>query len=238
MTLIKYITLKNKYRKALLALAIIISTFAVSGSTALAAKYAPGCYADTTGKAGTCAAGAKDTASNTVDSQKYCYVVQQIPGTPASSDGKTPAVPASTAYNQVSCDNLSAPVLSTSPETAGNHQCGSGSLAVHIAINFGCHGEACVTNPPTDPVYCAPNANHNAIVDIAFAIIRFLSLGVGIIVIASIVVAGIQYTTSRGDPNATAKATQRIRSSVIALLVYIFAYAILNYVIPAGFFKQ
>lgn len=70
-----------------------------------------------------------------------------------------------------------------------------------------------------------------------FGIIRFLSLGVGIVVIASIVVAGIQYTTSRGDPQATVRAVARIRSAVGALIIFIFAYAILNYVIPYGFFK-
>jgi hypothetical protein len=71
-----------------------------------------------------------------------------------------------------------------------------------------------------------------------FSIIRFLSAGVGIIIIASMIVAGIQYTSARGDPNAVAKAQLRIRSNVVALLIYIFAYAILNYLIPIGLFKQ
>ncbi len=54
-------------------------------------------------------------------------------------------------------------------------------------------------------------------------------------IIGSIVVGGIQYTASRGDPQATATAIGRIRSTMIALLIYIFGYAILNYIIPAGF---
>ena len=67
---------------------------------------------------------------------------------------------------------------------------------------------------------------------------KFLSDGVGLVIIASVIVGGIQYITSRGDPNATQKAIQRITSSVIALLVFIFGYAVLNYVIPAGFFHS
>jgi len=102
---------------------------------------------------------------------------------------------------------------------AGKFTCGSGNDAVQVSINFGCKGQG------------------NAVTDASFAIIRVLSAGVGLIVIASIVYAGVQYTTSRGDPNATAKAIGRIRNSLFALLIYIFAAAFLNFVLPAGFFK-
>ncbi|HKR82327.1 MAG TPA: hypothetical protein VJR27_05025 [Candidatus Saccharimonadales bacterium] len=102
---------------------------------------------------------------------------------------------------------------------AGQYTCGSGDNAVKVSINFGCKGQG------------------NATTDAAFAIIRVLSAGAGLVVIGSIVLAGVQYTTSRGDPNATSKAVGRIRNSLYALLIYIFAAAMLNFVIPAGFFK-
>lgn len=101
----------------------------------------------------------------------------------------------------------------------GNYVCGAGENTVKTAIDFGCRGKG------------------NAILDLIFAIIRFLSIGVGIIIIGSIIVAGIQYTASRGDPNATTKALSRVYATVIALAIYIFSYAILNYIIPAGIFK-
>lgn len=75
------------------------------------------------------------------------------------------------------------------------------------------------------------------ILDMVFAIIRLLSMGVGLVVIGSIIMAGIQYTTSRGDPQATAKALNRVYSTFGALLLFIFAYAILNWLIPAGLLK-
>lgn len=74
----------------------------------------------------------------------------------------------------------------------------------------------------------------NPILDMVFAIIRLLSIGVGLVVIGSIIMAGIQYTTSKGDPQATAKALNRVYSTFGALLLFIFAYAILNWLIPAG----
>lgn len=72
----------------------------------------------------------------------------------------------------------------------------------------------------------------NAVLDLTFAIIRFLTLGVGVVVIGSMVFAGIQYTASRGDPNATGQALKRIASSAGALVLFMFIYAILNWVVP------
>ena len=97
--------------------------------------------------------------------------------------------------------------------------CGSGTTHVITSIDFGCQNKG------------------NGILDLLFAIIRFLSDGVGIIIVLSIIIAGIQYIASSGEPQAVSKAIARIRSSIIALVVYIFAYAILNYLIPGAFLK-
>lgn len=95
--------------------------------------------------------------------------------------------------------------------------CGDGNDATGLSINIGCRGKG------------------NPIADMLFAIIRIASDGVGVVIVGSIVFGGIQYTGSRGDPQSTAMAVNRIRSSVFALLLFIFGYAILNFIIPAGF---
>lgn len=102
---------------------------------------------------------------------------------------------------------------------AGQYTCGSGGDTVKVSINFGCTGKGTAT------------------ADVAFAIIRVLSAGVGLVVIGSIVLAGIQYTSSRGDPSATSRAIGRIRSSLTALLIFIFAAALLDFILPQGFLK-
>lgn len=96
--------------------------------------------------------------------------------------------------------------------------CGSGDSKMGISINIGCRGQG------------------NGIVDMTFAIIRFLSIGVGIIAVASIIVGGIQYTTSSGNPEATAKAISRLSNTAIALLLYFLIFAILNWLVPGGVF--
>lgn len=123
--------------------------------------------------------------------------------------------------------------------TAGSYQCGTGSDKQITSIDFGCKGDACIAsahNSTAVPAYCLQNTS--PITDLLFSLIRFLSDGVGLVIIGSIIFAGIQYTTAGGDPQNVAKAVKRIRSSITALIFFIFIYAILNYLIPAGFFKS
>ncbi len=108
----------------------------------------------------------------------------------------------------------------------GKYQCGSGvqgGKVVTTSFNFGCRGKS----------YTKPL---NPIIDMAFALFRFLSTGVGLVIIGSIIVAGIQYSTSRGNPQATEAAIKRVTNSVIALLIFIFMFAILNFIVPGGMF--
>lgn len=122
--------------------------------------------------------------------------------------------------------------------TSYKYQCGTGASAQGTSFNFGCKGNVCVgTGPQTVSQSFFCQANNSPILDILFSIIRFLSAGVGLVVIASIIVGGIQYTTSGGDPQNVTKAIKRIRSSIVALVIFIFLYAIINYLVPLGFFK-
>lgn len=102
------------------------------------------------------------------------------------------------------------------------HKCGDVSnpdSVIHTSIDFGCVGKG------------------NAMLDLSFAIIRFLSNGAGLIIIGSLVWAGIQYSGSRGDPQATAMAMNRVHSTIFALFIFLFAYAIINFIVPGVFLR-
>lgn len=99
------------------------------------------------------------------------------------------------------------------------YTCGSGENAVKTSINFGCTGTG------------------NPIEDFAYAIIKFLSFGVGLVIVASIIYAGIQYTSSTGNPEATSKAKARILNAVIGLFFYFLIFALIQYLVPGGLFK-
>ncbi len=66
--------------------------------------------------------------------------------------------------------------------------------------------------------------------------INFLTAGVGVVIIIMVIIGGIQYSTSSGDPNATGAAKARIANALIALIAFILMYAVLQWLIPGGAF--
>ena len=114
----------------------------------------------------------------------------------------------------------------SAPKTTGTDgkQCGKGEKTVITGFNFGCRGNN------------YKGLQLNPIIDILFAIFRFLSAGVGLIAIGSVIVAGIQYSTARDNPQATQNAIKRMTNTIIGLLLYLFIFAIANFLIPGGLF--
>lgn len=101
-------------------------------------------------------------------------------------------------------------------------QCGRGDSKIKTGIDFGCKGDQGTID--------------SGILDLLFALLRWLSIGVGIVAVISIIIGGIQYTASQDDPQASAKAIDRIRNTVFALLLYVFIWAIANWLVPGGLF--
>jgi hypothetical protein len=106
-----------------------------------------------------------------------------------------------------------------STPNSGKYTCGSGKNEVKTKFNFGCLGKG------------------NPIVDVLFALLRFLSIGVGVVVAMAIILSGIQYATSEGNPEQTAKAKDHIKDAIFALLIYMFIFSILQYLVPGGLFN-
>lgn len=65
-------------------------------------------------------------------------------------------------------------------------------------------------------------------------LIVFLSALVGIVVTASIIIGGIQYSAAGDNPQAVAAARKRIFNAILALLIYGLLYGFLNFIIPGG----
>lgn len=105
-------------------------------------------------------------------------------------------------------------------DRCGNQQSGS---SVETSFDFGCLGNA------------GPD-KMGAIEDVVYSIIRFLTAGVGIIVVIVIILSGIQYSASQGNAEATQQAKSRIQNVIIGLFIYLFAFAIIQYLVPGGLF--
>lgn len=121
--------------------------------------------------------------------------------------------------NRANCDNLN-----TTQFVDAKDQCGKGENKVDLSVNIGCFGDD------------YPNPTINPIIDMAFAFFRFMSAGVILVIIGSIIYAGIQYSASRGNPQAVELSMKRVINTVIALLLFIFLLSITNFLVPGGLF--
>jgi hypothetical protein len=95
-------------------------------------------------------------------------------------------------------------------------------------------GACSINNPSQNDLDKCLNAN--PIVGDLNMVINFLSAGVGIIVVGSIIVGAIQYSWAGNNANAVSAAKTRIQNALIALIAFFFIYGFLDYLIPGGLF--
>lgn len=67
-------------------------------------------------------------------------------------------------------------------------------------------------------------------------VIKFLSIGVGLVITLMIAVSGVQYMMARDDPKKIEAAKHKIWNAVLALILFILMYALINFIVPGGVF--
>jgi hypothetical protein len=102
--------------------------------------------------------------------------------------------------------------------------------------NTVCTGDKCA-DPAINSGNCTDASHCDLMSKYVYPFINFLSALVGVVVIISIIIGGIQYGSSAGDPAKVTAAKNRIRNSIIALVTFIFLYALLNFLVPGGVFN-
>jgi hypothetical protein len=95
------------------------------------------------------------------------------------------------------------------------------------------------------PAGCAANASqqcaHNGCDLVAKYVsptAEVLSASFGLVASISIIIAAIQYSASGGDPQKVSAAKKRLYSTVVAIVAYIFLFALLQFLIPGGVFQS
>jgi hypothetical protein len=78
------------------------------------------------------------------------------------------------------------------------------------------------------------NSENCGIIRIVVDVTNFLSAIAGIALVASLMISGYLYMTARDNAGQIEKAKARIVQTLIALIVFIFMYALLNFLIPGG----
>jgi len=104
---------------------------------------------------------------------------------------------------------------------------GDGVMEEGVQISIKIDGSDCI--PKGDG-----SINQNPIISLLRLVLQVASAGVGLVVAVMIIVAGIQYSSAQGNPQLIQAAKQRLMNAIIGLVMYIFAFALLNYLVPGG----
>ncbi len=102
----------------------------------------------------------------------------------------------------------------------------SDNFRFSAALNFSAE-----CDPPPNQDLTSENCGIVAYLVLA---INVLSAVAGIAIVASIMIAGFQYMTARDNAGQVEAARKRIVWALLALLIFIFTYAFLNFVVPGG----
>jgi len=115
------------------------------------------------------------------------------------------------------------PVCPTNPLVVKGKNCPAGTVETALPILSG--GAKCITNN---------GGQGSAIVAYAIQILKLVNIAFGLFIILMLVITGVQYMTSLGDPGSVKNAKNRLQNTIIALVLYLSMFAILSFLIPGG----
>ena len=113
------------------------------------------------------------------------------------------------------------------PVTGGNGGSGKG-----INVFSNCSNGSGVNNTTSGGQICGASQQDD-FSKLMQNVINLLLLVLGMIAVIAIIIGGVRYTTSNGDPGQIKSAKDTILYAVIGLVVAIMAYAIVGFVIAA-----
>lgn len=107
-------------------------------------------------------------------------------------------------------------------------------IEVQVSVGY----DGAVLKP--DGTYCVPlnksstNISDNPIVAFMKTVLQFMAGGIGIALVGGLVTGGVVIMTARANPQQIQKGEEIIRNAIIAIALYVFMFAIVNFLIPGG----
>jgi hypothetical protein len=142
--------------------------------------------------------------------------------------------------NGVAFASVGDTVANTTPAASTQKVCPVGTTANQdLGTCAQCENAAGCSTPVSDPaaVPSCTKASCNLILTYLDPFIDMLSALVGVACVISLIMAGIMYTTSEGDPGKASAAKGRIMMTLVAFIAFIFLYSFLQFIIPGGIFN-
>jgi hypothetical protein len=99
--------------------------------------------------------------------------------------------------------------------------------------------EACDSvgaSEPIDPNASPTTSGSKAIDRVVNTLVGTVTAITGIVIVLSIIIGAIQYMTASDNSGQIAAAKKRIGMSILALFMFLFTFAILQWIVPGGVF--
>lgn len=96
---------------------------------------------------------------------------------------------------------------------------------MQVALPIVTGGSTCVNNSA---------ASGGAIIVYLREVLQLMSSAVGIVIVLMLVIAGIQYISSTGNPSLVGAAKKRIINALTALFLFLFMVTLLQFIVPGG----
>jgi len=94
---------------------------------------------------------------------------------------------------------------------------------------------SCDGHEYTFPWECDKSGSDTLISNILM-VFNWLAVGVGTVVIIMVIIGAIQYMTASGAQERAKKGIETIRNALLALVLYMVMWALLNFLVPGGLF--
>lgn len=97
----------------------------------------------------------------------------------------------------------------------------------------GANTSDCSDHQITNIIKCDPTGD-GSVWNLLATVVNFLAVGVGVVVLLGIIFGAFLYATSGGSADQAKRGIGYVRNAIIALLLFVFMYAIINFIIPGG----
>lgn len=109
-----------------------------------------------------------------------------------------------------------------------NDDCSNGQKGIQIALPWLSGGSKCISNTESK------DGSGSAIIVYLKAVITALSAVVVAVIMFVITYGGFEYISSIGDPKRVASGKNKVTNALIALVLFMMMFAILNFLVPGG----
>lgn len=121
---------------------------------------------------------------------------------------------------------------------AADFKCKSGSPTISNLNQVQAYAKATPPPPaPTTPPTSCNASGCDLIAQYVNPTIDLLSAAFGLIAVISLILGGIQFSMSEGDPQKASQAKNRISNTIIAIVAYSLLYGFLQFLVPGGAFN-